>query len=302
VNIKAPRLRPEDRIGIIAPAGPITQDQLQPEIDLLKKKGYSITLSPHLYRKKYYLAGDDDFRLQDFHLMFQDKEIKAVLCARGGYGSLRLIDKIDYELIKNNPKIIIGYSYSDITALLLAINKKTGLITFHGPVVREYSVNQGINLNNLFNLVSSSKHFELNLSGGKVIKDGNAKGVLLGGNLSMISHLTGTPFMPSLAGAILFIEEKGEPIYRIDRMLTHIRLSGALDHLAGLIAGQFMDCGDMEDINRLLIDIVPGNNVPVLSGLPIGHGKVNMTLPIGLAAELDTGSMLLSIMDTCVQA
>ena len=299
MNIKAPRLRREDRIGIIAPAGPVTQEHLQPEIDLLKTKGYSVTLSPYLYRKEQYLAGDDDLRLQDLHLMFQDKEIKAVLCARGGYGSLRLLDKIDYGLIKKNPKIIVGYS--DITALLLAIYKKTGLITFHGPVVREFSGNRGTNLNSLFDLVSSSKHFELQLSGGEVLAEGTARGVLLGGNLSLITHLTGTPFMPSLAGAILFIEEKGEPLYRIDRMLTHLKLSGVIDHIAGLVAGQFVDCGEMEDINRLLIDIVPGDKKPVFSGLPVGHGNVNKTLPIGLEATLDTGRMCLSIADTCVE-
>lgn len=297
--IKAPRLRPGDRIGIIAPAGPVTQEQLQPEIDLINTKGHSVILSPHLYRKKNYLAGDDDARLEDLHLMFQDKDIKAVLCARGGYGSLRLLDKIDYELIEKNPKVIAGYS--DITALLLAIYKKTGLITFHGPVVREFSGNQGKNLNSLFDLASSTGHLDLDLNRGEALIDGNAKGVLLGGNLSLISHLIGTPFMPSLEGAILFIEEKGEPLYRIDRMLTHIRLCGLLDNIAGLIVGHFVDCGDITDINRLLIDIVLGYNIPVFSGLPIGHGKENITIPLGMEAELDTWNRQLFITDTCVE-
>jgi muramoyltetrapeptide carboxypeptidase len=300
VIIKAPLLRPGDRIGIIAPAGPVIQEQLQPEIDLIKTKGHSVILSPHLYRGNNYLAGDDDVRLEDLHLMFQDKDIKAVLCARGGYGSLRLLDKIDYELIKKNPKIIVGYS--DITALLLAIYKKTGLITFHGPIVREFSWNRGKNLNRLFDLVSSTIQLDLDLSGGEVLIEENAKGVLLGGNLSLISHLTGTPFMPSLEGAILFIEEKGEPLYRIDRMLTHIRLSGVFDHIAGLIAGNFVDCGDIADINRLLIDTVRGYNIPVFSGLPIGHGKENITLPLGMEAELDTCKRHLFITDTCMEA
>lgn len=300
MNIKAPRLQPGDRIGIIAPAGPVTQEQLQPEIDLIITKGYGVIQSPHLYRKADYLAGDDEVRLEGLHLMFQDKDIKAVLCARGGYGTLRLLDKIDYGLIKENPKIIAGYS--DITGLLLAIYKKTGLITFHSPVVKELSGNQGKNLNNLLDLFSSPRYLDLDMSGGEVLSDGNAKGVLLGGNLSLLSHLTGTPFMPSLEGVILFIEEKGEPLYRIDRMLTHMRLSGVLDQIEGLITGQFVDCGDMADINRLLVDILPGSDIPVFSGMPIGHGKDNKAIPLGLEAELDTESKKLSIADTCVEA
>jgi muramoyltetrapeptide carboxypeptidase len=230
--------------------------------------------------------------------MFHDKKTKVIFCARGGYGTLRLLEKIDYELIREQPKIIVGYS--DITALLFAIHKKTGLVTFHGPVVKELSGNGHRNLKAFLNLVSSQKSLLLDLSRGEVITSGKAKGIVIGGNLSLISHLIGTPFMPSMKGVILFIEERGEPLYRIDRMLTYLKLSGILKDLTGLIAGNFLECGKISDINQLLTDITSGNNIPVISGLPVGHGLENITIPLGLSATLDTEKMELSIAEGCV--
>ncbi|MFC1533074.1 LD-carboxypeptidase [Thermodesulfobacteriota bacterium] len=295
--IKPPRLKPGDIIGIIAPAGPVTRSELQPAIDFLITKGYRIIQAPHLYHKQDYLAGYDDARLEDLHSMFQDKDIKAVFCARGGYGTLRLLDKIDYDLIRRNPKIVVGYS--DISALLLAIYKKTNLVTFHGPVVKELSGNYQ-KMDDFFNIITSNETLELDMSGGTALTTGRAKGILLGGNLSLISHMVGTPFMPSMKGAVLFIEDKGESLYRTDRMLTHLRLSGILKDLAGLIAGRFVDCGDISDINRLLMDIVSGSDFPVFSGLPAGHGTRNITIPLGLRVDLDTMNKTLFVEDGCV--
>ena len=297
--IKPPRLKPGDQIGIIAPSGPVNQSELQPAIDLLTAKGYHVIQAPHLYAKQDYLAGHDDLRLKDLHLMFSDKDIKAVLCARGGYGTLRLLDKIDYDLIRKNSKIIAGYS--DITAFLLAVYKKTRLVTFHGPVVKELSGKRHENLNAFLDLASSQKPFTLDLSGGESLMPGKSKGTLLGGNLTLISHLIGTPFMPSLKGAILFIEERGEPLYRIDRMLIHLKLSGILKDVVGLIAGSFADCGDISDINRLLKDIASNIDIPIFSGLPVGHSTENITIPLGLQAELNMDNMTLSVADTCVE-
>jgi len=298
VNIKPARLRKGHGIGIIAPAGPVTRSELQPAIDILTERGYHVTPAPHLFHRDGYLAGDDDARLEDLHAMFSDGSIKAIFCARGGYGSLRLLDRIDYDLIRSNPKIIVGYS--DITALLFAIYKETGLVTFHGPVVRDFSSIRNRDLNAFFGLVSSRAPLELELSGGTDLRPGKARGTLLGGNLSLITRLIGAPFMPSLNGAILFIEERGEPPYRIDRMLTHLRLSGLIKGLGGLIAGRFSDCGDMSVIERLLLDITSDFGTPVFSGLPVGHGRENVTLPLGVQADLDTEKMTLTIQDTCV--
>lgn len=297
MSIKPPRLEKGHGIGIIAPAGPLNQSELQPSIDLLISLGYGIILAPHLYHRQGYLAGSDDSRLEDLHSMFHNEDVKAIFCARGGYGTLRLLDRINYNLIERNPKVILGYS--DITALLLAIYKKTGLVTFHGPVVNELHKNENQNLSLLLELFSTQDSFRWDLTKGKALMPGKAKGILLGGNLSLISHLIGTPFMPTLGETILFIEERGESLYRIDRMLTHLRLSGLLNRIAGLIIGRFIDCGDISDIHHLAMDMVSELNIPVVSGLPVGHGTQNVTLPLGLQATLDTEQMIISIDDSC---
>jgi muramoyltetrapeptide carboxypeptidase len=298
LNVKPQRLRQGHEIGIIAPAGPVNQSEIQPAIDLLVSAGYRVVLASHLFHREGYTAGDDDTRLEDLHSMFHNEDIRAIFCARGGYGTLRLLDRINYDLIRSSPKIFVGYS--DITALLLAIFKKTGLTTFHGPVVKEFTKNSNRNLNLFFDLVSSKELLRLDLSGGTVLLPGKTRGNLLGGNLSLITRLIGTPFMPSMRGTLLFIEETGEPLYRIDRMLTHLKLSGLLNEVAGLIAGRFIDCGDISDINHLITDTVSNFSFPVISGLPVGHGTENVTLPLGIQADLDTDHMTLSFVESHV--
>jgi len=231
--------------------------------------------------------------------MFRDSDIKAVFCARGGYGTTRLLAKIEYDLIRQNPKIIVGYS--DITALLMAIQKRTGLITFHGPVVRELASGHQGNYDNLLRLLSSDKPLKLSLAKGATLIPGRAKGPLIGGNLSLICHLIGTPFLPSFNGCILFVEERGEPSYRMDRMLTHLKLSGQLNGLSGLVAGKFEECGDPSTINRLLMDVLSSLDIPIATGLEVGHGHKNLALPLGLPAELDADRMTLSIMEVAVE-
>jgi muramoyltetrapeptide carboxypeptidase len=297
--LKPPRLKKGQAIGIVAPAGPVTPSEIQPGIDLLESFGYKVISSPHLYHRQGHVAGDDDTRLKDLHSMLDDGDVKAIFCARGGYGTLRLLEKINFDLIRKNPKIIMGYS--DITALLLAIYKKTGLVTFHGTVVKELSKNKNRNLESFFDLVSSDKSLKLDLTKGIALKPGKAKGTLLGGNLSLICHLVGTPFMPSLKKSILFIEEKEEPLYRIDRMMTHLRLSGRLKDLAGLIAGTFKGCDDISSINEVLMDAVSDLNIPMVSGLPVGHGPENISLPLGVQTSLDAEGMTLSITESCVK-
>ena len=298
IPAKPRQLRKGEEIGIIAPAGPVLESELQPGIQLLESFGHHVVLAPHLYHKQGYLAGDDNARLEDLHAMFSDSRVRAIFCARGGYGTLRILDRIDYGLLRDNPKIFVGYS--DITALLLAIHKKTGLVTFHGPVIKELTKRSIGNLESFLNLVSSDGLTELELAGGKPLKPGKAQGTLLGGNLSLICHLIGSPFMPLLKGAILFVEEKGEDLYRIDRMLTHLRLSGVLSESVGLIAGAFEDCGDRASIDRLLLDTASGLNIPVITGLPVGHGLINISLPIGLQTTIDAETMTLRIMEPCV--
>jgi muramoyltetrapeptide carboxypeptidase len=294
------RLHRGDRIGIIAPGGPVSREELQPGIRLLESQGYSVVSAPHLYAQTGYLAGDDSERLEDLHMMFRDPEVKAVFCARGGYGTLRLLDYIDYTMIGDNPKVIAGYS--DITALLLALYKMSGLVTFHGPLVKDLTKNETGNIGALLDLISSAGTLDWDLQGTTCFRPGRAEGPLLGGNLTLISHLLGTPYMPSLSGAILFIEDRGESLYRIDRMLTHLHLCGVLQDLAGLVAGGFEYGGDAMDIGQLLMERTSGTGIPVVAGLPFGHGEVNLPLPLGLMAGMDTDSMTLSLMESCVSS
>ena len=285
-------------MGVIAPAGPVAPSEIQPGIKLLESFGYKVIISPHVYQRQGYLAGNDETRLQDLNAMLENQDVKVIFCARGGYGTLRLLEKIDFDLIRMNPKIIVGYS--DITALLLAIYKKTGLVTFHGTMIKELSKNRKRNLASFLDFVSSDKMGKVDLANGITLVPGRGEGTLLGGNLSLICHLVGTPFMPSLKKSILFVEEKEEPLYRIDRMMTHLRLSGHLKGLVGLIAGTFEGCGSISSINGVLKDTVSDLKIPLLSGLPVGHGLENICLPIGVQAFLDTEAMILSITESCV--
>lgn len=291
MTIKPPSLKTGQKIGIIAPAGPVKQSELLVPISMLQDNGYQVITSLNLFKKNDYLAGDDESRLSDIHRMFEDKDIKAILCARGGYGSLRIIDSINYDLIHENPKIFIGYS--DITALLLAIHNKTGLVVFHGPVVRELNNQNKDNLSNLINVLSGSSP-KIELIRGRSLKAGKSQGPLLGGNLSVIASMVGTPFLHLLKGSVLFIEERGESLYRIDRMLTQMRLNGLLNNLAGIAIGSFEDCGEISNIENLLVDITKDFDYPVLSGLPVGHGIYNRVIPIGIQASINAESMSIS--------
>lgn len=297
--IKPQRLSPGDQIGVISPAGPVSEPDLQPGLKILESSDFRVRLASSVFKRQGYLAGKDEERLEDLHAMFRDQQIKAIFCTRGGYGSLRLLDKIHYDLIRENPKILVGYS--DITALLLSIYEKTGLVTFHGPMIRELASRCQGNWDSLLRLLSTDQPLRLSLQEGTALIPGRATGPLIGGNLSLICHLTGTPFLPSFDGCILFVEEKGEPLYRLDRMFTHLALTGQLNGVSGLIAGEFEGCGDRTAIDRLLMDVVLDLDIPLATGVPIGHGLKNLAIPFGLMAELDTDLMTLSTVEGCVR-
>ncbi len=284
-------LKQGDTIGIIAPASPVTHDEIEPAIRIIHRKGYMVLEGEHLYDTRGYLAGRDEDRLNDLHSMFRNSNVKAVLCARGGYGTPRLLDRIDYDIIKQNPKLFIGYS--DITALLLAIYHKTGLVVWHGPMLRGQEGRED-NLNNMIELLSSEEGISFRLAADNIVKKGNARGRLIGGNLSLICSLLGTPFFPSFDDCILFIEDRGEPLYRIDRMITQLKLAGILDGINGLITGYFKECGDIKKINDFLSEAIP-LDCPFYAGYPAGHGIDNRALPFGIEAEIDTESLTLTI-------
>jgi muramoyltetrapeptide carboxypeptidase len=297
--LKPEKLRRGDRVGVISPAGPVDPLELGAGLDYLAACGFEVQLGRHVYDRCDYLAGEDRSRVEDLHEMFEDESIRGIFCSRGGYGSLRLLGKIDFRRIRERPKVFVGYS--DITALIWAIYKKTGLVTFHGPMVRELTNKDEGNWGQLLSLLSSVSSPSDPLAAGTVLRPGKAKGILIGGNLTQICHLIGTPYMPSLEGCILFLEDRGEDLYRLDRMLTHLALSGNLKGVAGVVAGDFEDCGDREAIDRLLSATLEPFDFPILAGLHLGHGSRNQTVPVGLLAEMNTQQQTLSILEPCVR-
>ncbi|RLB30699.1 MAG: LD-carboxypeptidase, partial [Deltaproteobacteria bacterium] len=260
--------------------------------------GYEVVVGDYACGGDGYLAARDEQRLDDLHRMFADPGIAAVFCSRGGYGSFRILPEIRYEVMRRNPKIFVGYS--DITALHAAVFKYAGLVTFHGPMVREFPVKSPENFQALLSLLRGERPDEFALTPGQVLVRGKARGPLLGGNLTTLCHLVGTPYMPRLDGCLLIVEERGEAAYRVDRLLTHLWVSGRLDKLAGLAAGMFLDCGPQEAVYEILESLGRRLGVPVVTGLPFGHGEENRALPLGVPAELDTYGGTLAITDAGV--
>jgi muramoyltetrapeptide carboxypeptidase len=294
--IKGNRLKKNQAVGVIAPGSPVSKSEIEKGLRLLESQHLKPILGKHLFDSAKYLAGYDIDRTSDLHHMFLDPDIKAIFCARGGYGTTRLLHMIDFDIIAQNPKIIVGFS--DITALLFAIYKKTGLITIHGPTLSQLSKNN--NLAPLLKLITTTYRPEITIKKGRVIKSGQAKGIILGGNLSIICSLCGTSFLPPLKNKILFIEEKGESPYRIDRMLTQLLLTNTLKELSAIIIGQIDDCGEKDTIEAIFEERLSGLTIPIISGLPVGHGEKNTSLPLGLPALLDTDNMVLKIEESAV--
>ncbi len=284
--IKPGLLKQGANIAVVSPAGTIEPVQLAQTIDRLKAKGYGVRLGKSVYKRNGYLAGSDEERVKDLHWAFESHEIDMILCARGGYGSARILELVNPELLRNNPKILVGYS--DITALLLAIYRLTGLVAFHGPMASDLFSKGKENQEWFFKVVSQAEPLVVDLSESKVLRPGRVRGKLLGGNLSLICHMVGTPFLPSLRGGVLFLEDRGEAPYRIDRMLTQLIQSGLLDGIKAILIGEFCDCGPEEEITSLFEELADRLDCVLISGFPVGHGKRNLLLPLGLEAELDT--------------
>ena len=289
--IKAPRLVANHTVGIIAPASPVSKSEIVEGLQLVESFPLKVRLGSHLFDRLSYLAGSDHDRVSDLHQMFSDPEIKAIFCTRGGYGSARLLDKIDFELIRENPKILVGFS--DLTALMISLYKESGLVTIHGPTLSDLP--KAKNWQHLSRLITTSHKPQISLAHGSAVNKGKARGILLGGNLSTICALLDTPFLPSFESVILFLEEKGESPYRVDRMLTHLLLSGRLAQLSALVFGQMEDCGEQKILYSLLQERLGSLSVPVVTGLPVGHGDENISVPLGLPALIDTDRMVLEI-------
>jgi muramoyltetrapeptide carboxypeptidase len=313
--IRPRRLAPGQTIGIVAPsAAPNEPERIRFAVETVESLGFKVRPGPHLYDREGYLAGADAARADDLNAMFADDSVDAIWCVRGGYGASRILPALDYALMQRRPKPLIGYS--DITALHMAIHRHAGLVTFHGPVA--FRAFTPYTLGELKRVLWTTET-PARLGGpppferteGRVdwdnrvttLQPGKARGRLLGGNLCLMSHLVGTPYLPDLRGAILFLEDIEEAYYRIDRMLTQLWLSGALAGLAGMAFGKFTGCEPSAFFlqNRPLEDILAERGralgIPAVSGLMIGHIEDQTTLPVGCLAELDADAGTLTLLE-----
>jgi muramoyltetrapeptide carboxypeptidase len=292
--IRPPRLEPGDTIGIVAPASPFDDNLFGHGIRTLKSMGFRIHIPDDLYENEGYLAGSDEHRADVIHRLFADRTINAIVCAKGGFGSIRLLPLLDFALIEKNPKIFVGHS--DISALLSAMSTEAGLVTFHGPVVTSISNAPEKTKQAVIAAIASDRPLEFTCASGVTIHPGTVSGLICGGNLTTLCHLVGTPFEPDFKDHLLFLEDRGEAPYRIDRMLSHMKLAGCLQRLAGLVLGDFIDCGDQQELLRIVTDIFADTCIPIMAGFEAGHRVQNLTIPFGLDATLDADKHKLSFL------
>jgi len=313
--IKPRRLQPGMTVGLVTPASNVPEDQdLHTAMELVRSLGFVARPAANLFSRTQYLAGTDEQRANDLNAMFADPDVDAIFCVRGGYGSGRLLRYLDYDVIAANPKVIMGYS--DITAILNAITLRTGLVTFHGPIAggnfSDYTYGQYRKV--LVEPTAPTRIGELpefETRPGVVdwenrlttIVPGVAEGPLVGGNLSLVVTLLGTPFEPQFEGGILFLEDVSEPPYSVDRMLTHLWMAGKLEQLAGIVLGKFTDANDSSNtfsMEQVLRDRLAPLGIPTLRGAMIGHIEDKTVVPLGIRARLDAEAGTLNLLEAAV--
>jgi muramoyltetrapeptide carboxypeptidase len=314
--VKPERLRSGDVVGIVAPgSAPENAEDFDRYVRAIEDRGFKPKLAPSVRKRLGFLAGDDQSRASDLMGMFADPEVKAIICARGGYGSARLLGMLDYHLIKKNPKIFVGFS--DITALHCAIQTHSQLVTFHGPTLNTTVTAEGpeFTVQSLLKTVTQpappgSICDSEARKGVSILRSGTATGPLVGGNLSVLATMLGTPYQPRFKGAIFFFEDVDEEPYRFDALLTQLLNAGLLQQVAGVAAGMNRVSTDPapatpKEYRQTLEDVLKDRllplGVPVVTGLPFGHVHNNATLPMGLEATLDGGKGDLIINEAAVQ-
>jgi len=315
VVLKPRRLAPGDTVGLVAPAGPSSNDEsVRYSGDLLRSLGFKVKEGKHVYDRDQYLAGADEDRASDVNTMFANDDVDAIFTLRGGYGTQRMLPYLDYDLIAKKPKVIIGSS--DITGILIAIYEKTGLVGFHGPAAggnySDYALSEFRKV-----LMEPSKRTRIGEAPpfeqrpGHVEKTnrvtrfagGKAEGRLIGGNLTLVSTLMGTPYEPDFRDRIVFLEDVNEAPYRIDRMLTQLWLAGKLQSAAGIAFGKFTkteDDGNTFSIEEIIRRRCVPLGIPVVGGLMIGHIADKTTVPIGIMARLDGDAGSLELLEAAV--
>lgn len=313
--VRPPRLARGSRIALVAPAGPLLErDDITRAVALCRALDYEPHVAAHAGGHHGYFSGTDEERLGDLNQALRHPEIDAIWCLRGGYGITRILDQVDFEALTRRPRAVIGYS--DVTALLAGVGRAAGVVAFHGPTARAAMPS------------FTRRHFSRVLGNPEpagvleplpqpsdvlvprddrvvTVRGGVAEGTLAGGNLSLLQCLIGTAFLPDLDGALLVLEDVGEALYRIDRMLAHLRAAGALAGLRGVLVGRFTGLGRHIDDGSFGLDQVLAHyfaplGVPVLSGLPIGHIDDQWTIPLGVRARMDADAGTLELLEAAV--
>ena len=293
MQLKPPRLQPGGRIGVVSPSYWIEPERLQRAVGVFEDLGYELVLGPSTQLKKNKFAGSAAERAADVMAMFEDDSIDAIVCARGGYGGNRVLSLLDYDLIRANPKIFVGFS--DVTGFLSSMAQRSGLVTFHGPMLTTYGRETvSYNLEVFFRLLSGEDSIRIDSPGGcraRVLKAGTACGPLWGGNLSLVEERLGTPGQIDTRGAILFLEEIDERLHAFDRMMFHLKASGSLDHIKGLVLGEMLDMKDTDepfgkDCDEIVLDVCSDLDIPIIANFPCGHGDFQATLPVSHEVEL----------------
>ena len=315
--LKPKRLQSGSVVGIVSPASAtFVKEELDIVMDAVRGLGLVPRLAPHLLERYGYLAGKDKERAADINQFFSERDVKAILPIRGGWGCSRILPYLDYSLIRRNPKILVGFS--DLTALILGLNAKAGIITFHGPngltswnktqteyFQRVLFKGETVTFQNFKDDEDSNRLMQVKYRR-QIITPGKARGKLVGGNLSVLSAIVGSPYLPDLNGAILFLEDTNENIYRIDRMMTHLKIAGVFDRLAGFIFGQCPGCLPDADYGSLTLeevvwDCIKPLGIPAWYGATIGHMESVLTLPIGLDVEIDASLGTIRMLEPAVE-
>lgn len=293
--IKPKALKKGDTIGVIAPSSPESREKVDAAEKVLRNLGFNVKMGATCYGRYGYLSGSNEERARDINIMFNDKEVDGIICLRGGYGAAKMLHLIDYEVIRKNPKIFVGYS--DITAIHTAINNKCKLVTFHGPMVVSDMAEEldKYSRDNFLRMVMEKKPFGLieNPEGVsmKCLVPGKACGKIVGGNLSLLASTTGTPYEINTKDRILFMEDVGEEPYSVDRMLTQLLSAGKLQEAAGIVLGDWNNCDPKKPEESLSLmqvfeDIILPLGKPTIYNLKAGHCTPKATLPFGIKASL----------------
>jgi muramoyltetrapeptide carboxypeptidase len=295
-----PPLQPGDLVAVAAPAGPFDREAFARGTEFIAAQGFRVTWRANITARAGYLAGDDGRRTTELNSWLRDPDVKAILFARGGYGTSRIVERLDLAALRSRPKAIAGYS--DLTVLLLAATQRAGVAVFHGPLVT--AAGKGAagerDMARLLSLLAGKPGPRAH-RGLRALRPGRVRAAVTGGNLSLLAHSVGTPFHVAAGGRILFVEETGEAPYRVDRMVRQLLFAGVFRDVAGVVLGQFsgLGPGDRRAVARLFLEALGDRAVPVVSGFPAGHDSPNRAFPLGVPATLDAGAGTLEF-DPCV--